>query len=57
MNQQCSLAELNENLVPFTARRVTSSLIWYAEDTLNIEALQKACSYMVIPPKNQCMNK
>lgn len=49
MNQQCSLAELNENLVPFTARRVTSSLIWYAEDTLNIEALQKACSYIIDP--------
>ncbi|PJR64097.1 MchC protein [Raoultella sp. T31] len=49
MNQQCSLAELNENLVPFTARRVTSSLIWCAEDALNIEALQKACSYIIDP--------
>ncbi|HBX8124442.1 TPA: mchC domain protein, partial [Klebsiella pneumoniae] len=30
MNQLCSLAELNDNLVPFTARRITSSLIWCA---------------------------
>ncbi|EBC1676089.1 mchC domain protein, partial [Salmonella enterica subsp. enterica] len=34
MNPICSLAELNENLVPFTARQVTSKLIWRAEDSL-----------------------
>jgi len=49
MNQLCSLAELYENLVPFTARRVTSSLIWCAEDVLNTEVLQKACSYIIDP--------
>ncbi|ECP6610984.1 MchC protein [Salmonella enterica] len=47
MNPICSLAELNENLVPFTARQVTSKLIWRAEDSLNIEVLQKACSYII----------
>lgn len=49
MSQLCSLAELNENLVPFTARRVTSSLIWCAEDVRNTETLRKACSYIIDP--------
>jgi hypothetical protein len=49
MNQQYSLAELNENLVPFTARRVTSSMIWCAEGAFNTKALQKSCSYIIDP--------
>lgn len=49
MNQHCSLVELNENLVPFSARWVTSSMIWCAEDALNTKVLQKACSYIIDP--------
>jgi len=49
MNQQYSLAELKENLVPFTARRVTSSMIWCAEGAFNTKALQKSCSYIIDP--------
>jgi len=49
MNQQYSLAELNENLLPFTARQVTSSMIWCAKDVFNTQALQKACSYIIDP--------
>jgi hypothetical protein len=49
MNQQYSLAELKENLVPFTARRVTSSMIWCAEGAFNTRALQKSCSYIIDP--------
>ena len=49
MNQLCSLAELNDNLVPFTARRITSSLIWCAENVRNTEVLLKACSYIIDP--------
>lgn len=49
MSQLCSLAELNENLVPFTARRVTSSLIRCAEDVRNTETLRNACSYIIDP--------
>ncbi|MCT4717357.1 MchC protein [Enterobacteriaceae bacterium H18W14] len=49
MRQLCSLAELNENLVPFTAQQVTSSLIWCAENVRNIEALRTSCSYIIDP--------
>ncbi|EJC3639524.1 MchC protein [Salmonella enterica] len=49
MSQPCSLSELNEDLVPFTARQVTSSLIWCAEDVRNPETLQNACSYIIAP--------
>ncbi|EKG4262387.1 MchC protein [Salmonella enterica] len=49
MSQPCSLSELNEVLVPFTARRITSSLIWCAEDVRNPETLQNACSYIIDP--------
>ncbi|VED07482.1 putative microcin H47 biosynthesis protein [Escherichia coli] len=40
MSHQCSLSELNENLVPFTARQIKSSLIWCAEDVRNPGELQ-----------------
>ncbi|EEM1820016.1 MchC protein [Salmonella enterica subsp. enterica] len=49
MNQLCSLAELNENLVPFTARSINSSLIWCSENVRNTESLLKACSYIIDP--------
>ncbi|MFA2170039.1 mchC domain protein, partial [Escherichia coli] len=47
MSHQCSLSELNENLVPFTARQIKSSLIWCAEDVRNPDELQNACSYII----------
>ncbi|HAI2223197.1 TPA: MchC protein, partial [Escherichia coli] len=49
MSHQCSLSELNENLVPFTARQIKSSLIWCAEDVRNPGELQNACSYIIDP--------
>lgn len=49
MSHQCSLSELNENLVPFTARQIKSSLIWCAEDVRNPDELQNACSYIIDP--------
>ena len=49
MSHQCSLSELNENLVPFTARQIKASLIWCAEDVRNPDELQNACSYIIDP--------
>lgn len=49
MKYSSSLAGLTDNLVPFTARRITSSLIWCAENVRNTEVLLKACSYIIDP--------
>lgn len=49
MDQPCSLAELNENLVPFTARATMTSMVWCAEDVRDRELLRNACSYIIDP--------
>ncbi|EAV1853767.1 MchC protein, partial [Salmonella enterica] len=49
MNQVYSLSELTDNLVPFTAHRVMSSLIWCNNDVRDEKKLKKSCSYIVIP--------
>ncbi|EBE7826038.1 MchC protein [Salmonella enterica subsp. enterica serovar Javiana] len=47
MNQVYSLSELTDNLVPFTAHRVMSSLIWCNNDVRDEEKLKKSCSYII----------
>ncbi|ERK06707.1 MchC protein [Serratia fonticola AU-P3(3)] len=47
MSPPPSLADLSENLVPFCARQVTSSLIWSAPDLEDKETLRNACSYLI----------
>lgn len=49
MSDSFLLKDLAENLVPFMAHRVTSSLIWSAEEKADGEALHAACSYLVTP--------
>lgn len=49
MSYSASLADLTDNLVPFEARQVTSSLIWCAPDVNDGEALRRDCSYLIDP--------
>ncbi|WP_312229169.1 MchC protein [Pseudescherichia sp.] len=49
MSYSASLADLTDNLVPFEARQVASSLIWSAPDVDDEEALRRACSYLIDP--------
>ncbi|MFZ4834411.1 MchC protein [Rouxiella sp. Mn2063] len=49
MSYPLSLAALTDNLVPFCARRVTSSLIWCVPGVDDEEALHHACSYLIDP--------
>ncbi|MCG8157794.1 MchC protein [Brenneria goodwinii] len=47
MSHNPMLADLTENLVPFEAHQVTSSLIWCGPDVNDGEALHNACSYLI----------
>lgn len=49
MSQFPSLADLTENMVPFCARQVASSLIWCAPNINDGEELINACSYLIDP--------
>lgn len=49
MSHSSLLTEMKENLVPFSARQVTTSLIWCSPDVDDVEALRNACSYMIDP--------
>lgn len=49
MNNNSSLSTLTENLVSFTARRVTSSLIWCLPELCNSEEVLSSCSYLTEP--------
>ncbi|MDR3431147.1 MAG: MchC protein [Rouxiella aceris] len=49
MSNPPSLAELTENLVPFSAQQVASSLIWCALDVNEKKELHNACSYLIDP--------
>ncbi|WP_380180756.1 MchC protein [Kalamiella sp. sgz302252] len=44
-----SLTALTDNLVPFSARQVATSLIWRSPDVDDAETLQNACSYIIDP--------
>ncbi|WP_374258778.1 MchC protein [Yokenella regensburgei] len=47
MSHEHSLYKLKENLVPFMAHPVSSSLIWCAPDVEDSQAMQHACSYVI----------
>ncbi|MDM4208958.1 MchC protein [Klebsiella spallanzanii] len=49
MKYSLSLSDLTVNLIPFTARRVDSILIWCAPEISDRETLQNNCSYLVDP--------
>ncbi|ECT3983563.1 MchC protein [Salmonella enterica subsp. diarizonae serovar 16:z10:e,n,x,z15] len=49
MRHTYSLTDFSENLVPFTARQVKSSLIWCAPDINNRDVLKDSCSYLIDP--------
>lgn len=49
MSHSLSLADLKDNLVPFPASQVKTSLIWCAPDVNDKEALRSACSYLIAP--------
>lgn len=49
MNSSPSLADLRDNLVPFTAHQVQTALIWCARDVDDGDALKNDCSYIIDP--------
>ncbi|WP_329906641.1 hypothetical protein [Serratia quinivorans] len=50
MSHNTLLTNLVENLVPFDAYPVATSLIWSAADVADGEALRNACSYLIEVP-------
>ena len=51
------LSGLTENLVPFYAHQVTSSLLWCATDVEDPETLHSACSYLIDPTSAGAIKK
>lgn len=49
MNHSPSLKDLKDNLVPFTAHKVNTTLIWCAHDVSDVDTLKNDCSYLIDP--------
>ncbi|MDN4629308.1 MchC protein [Erwinia sp. PsM31] len=57
MSHSSLLSGLAENLVPFYAQQVSSSLLWCAADVEDPEALRNACSYLIDPARSAATKK
>lgn len=57
MSNNFNFNRLTDNLVPFTAHKVMSSLIWSASDVEDIQELQKNCSYIIDPNSSAATRK
>ncbi|WP_368765308.1 MchC protein [Klebsiella oxytoca] len=57
MSNNFNFNRLTDNLVPFTAHKVMSSLIWSASDVEDIQELQKYCSYIIDPNSSAATRK